>query len=236
MMMAGCEKQADNETSVTKMNSFDLEIQGFNGSSDAKTHWYNDVFWWDNEDKVVINGAVFSVVKEDTVWKAKTNIQGVEAIGGYYYLAYPYDENERARFNNLKYGPITLDGTIIPLAAKTDSNKMTLTPCCAVIKGASSVGFYSDREGNEPGCSGKVYTSDNVYINTSNATLEDGTPMDMENGENELWENGDGYIIIYLAGESVTAYLKVTDNVNYEERMTKEPVTLQKGRIYVIGN
>ena len=229
MMMAGCEKQAENENTVNSMNSFDLNVQGFSDASGAKTHWSDAGLWWneDGSDYLVINGVSFQVKKEGDKWKAISTV-GVGPDNGNFYVAYPYNGSNYDQ-NNHTYGPVEFDdGTKIPLAAVTTSNSITLYPCCAVIKGAYSVGFYSDSERN-PGCSGEIYTD--AYINTSNATLVGGTPMDMENWDNTLTdEDGDGYIIIPLSGNSVTAFLDVDGN------MTSHAVTLQKGHIYVIGN
>ncbi len=241
MMMVGCEKQADNETGTTKIKSFDLEIQGFNGASDAKTHWYNDVFWWDDGDNVVINGYVFKVVeKVGGGWKAtidETETQGFGSIDNFYYLAYPYDGSS-ARFNreSKTYGPIIFDGSVVPLAAITDSNKMTLTPCCAVLKGVSgNVYFYNGdpNAGGEPGCvDGHVLKKG--MINISSKTLQADLDVHPEyelDYENEQLSNNNGYIIVPMLGESVTAWLYFED----EDLWTSHEVTLEKGRIYVIN-
>ena len=231
MMMAGCEKQAENEKVVDGINSFELNIQGFSDASGAKTRWDDAGLWWDENgnDFLVINGESFQVIKDGNTWKAiSVSGNGVDHDNGSYYVAYPSTDGASYEKESHTYGPVLFDGTTIPLAAVTTSNSITLYPCCAVIKGAYSVGFYSDSEGN-PGCSGEIYTE--AYINTSNATLVDGTHMDMENWDNTLTDDdGDGYIIIPLAGNSVTAFLDV------DGTMTTRPVELQKGHIYVIGN
>ena len=227
MMMAGCEKQAENENTVNSMNSFDLNVQGFSDASGAKTHWSDAGLWWneDGSDYLVINGVSFQVKKEGDKWKAISTV-GVGPDNGNFYVAYPYNGSNYDQ-NNHTYGPVEFDdGTKIPLAAVTTSNSITLYPCCAVIKGASSVSFFGS-DGNPGTVYGKVYYQ--ADINIDNATLENGIALDEATGSYDLYDDGNGYIIIPIEGDYVEAVLEVDGN------RTSDAVTLRKGRIYVIG-
>lgn len=225
LLMVGCEKQKDS------FNSFTLNMKNLEDASGAKTHWYNHVFWWDSGDNVVINGTVFDVVKDGSTWKA-TSSSGAEAIGDYFYLAYPYDEvGGEAEFNssNFTYGPVSFDGTL-PLAAKTKTNSMTLTPCCAVIIGADNVTFYNGdpNDGGESGViDGEVLSTG--YINAATATVQTGegsVALDYEEGIDAV----DGCIVIPMTSSSVTAWL----GFNWDNRFTARAVVLEKGKIYVV--
>lgn len=235
LMIAGCEKQNGTIDNASGIDEFNISLKGFTGASGAKTYWDDYGLWWDSvgTDMIIINGKVFEIKKENGTWKAKGLNGGVDAEEGNYYVAYPYSPTSANYNSNTHlYGPITFvddenppEKDVIPMAAVSNTNNLTLIPCCAVIKGAYSVEFYSDREGQEAGtCSGEIYTI--AYIDMSNAKLVEGTA-----DHNTLTDgDGDGYIIIPLAGESVTAFLNVDGN------MTSHAVTLQKGHVYVIGN
>ena len=141
-------------------------------------------------------------------------------------------ENFKWNSGSKLYGPVTFDGTIVPLARSGSGNRMTLDPCCAVIKGADHVDFFPNNPSEDESkgvISGVVYASG--YISPANSSIvkgEDGEELDYENG---IDGNG-GYIIIPLGNEPVKAYLQFDFE---EEKTTTHAVTLKKGFFYNIS-
>ena len=223
MMMAGCEKQVENENTVNSMNSFDLNIQGFSDASGAKTHWDDAGLWWneDGSDYLVINGVSFQVKKDGDGWKANST-DGVGPDNGSFYVAYPYNGSVYDRDNHT-YGPVAFDGKTIPLAAVTTSNSITLWPCCAVLKIAT--GAYGEKI-SFTDVDGKICISGTIDIESK--TIINGTSIG-ENTELAPVTVGDyDYYIVPMEGESVTCTI-VTD-----WGLSAENKELRKGVIYKI--
>lgn len=231
LLLAGCDKEQQG------YDSFILDIAGFNGADGSKAYWDDQGFWWVNTtstsdgDVVRINGDVHHIYRDGDQWKTHA-AAATNPIDGNYYIAYAgngdltgvdlgWDSGSKL------YGPVTFDGTIVPLARSGSGNRMTLDPCCAVIKGASHVDFFlnNPEEDESKGViSGVVYASG--YISPANSSIVDGERLDYENGI-----DGDGeYIIIPLGNEPVTAYLQFDF-----ERNTTKAVTLKKGYFYNVS-
>ena len=223
MMMAGCEKQAENENTVNNMNSFDLNIQGFSDASGAKTHWDDAGLWWDEEgsDYLVINGVSFQVKKDGDKWKA-ISTDGVGPDDNKFYVAYPYNGSSVYDRDNHTYGPVEFDGETIPLAAVTTSNSITLWPCCAVIKVKNcewaDISFDDIR-------SGAAYSVGTIDISTH--SIIDG---DEETyfGSGITDDNNNAYIAIPLGPDGIEATFTICGN------STQEPHKLVNGGLYVV--
>lgn len=221
LLMVGCEKQKDT------FDSFTLNMKGFADASGAKTHWDNNVFWWDSGDQVIINGSVFNVVKDGTKWKATAVDQGATATDGYFYLAYPFVDDGIAEYHpeDKTYGTITFDGSVIPLAAKSNNNSMTLTPCCAVIKLDTSVNISFPTS---------TITS-KAYINIVNEQLSNSQQFLNRILAAKYMTRSDGkfYYAVPIIGESVTCS-KITFGTGRTAIQTNA-VTLEKGKLYVVN-
>lgn len=225
MMMAGCEKQAENENTVNSMNSFDLNIQGFSDASGAKTHWSDAGLWWneDGSDYLVINGVSFQVKKDVDGWKA-ISTDGVGPDNGNFYVAYPY--NDGARYSNHIYGPITFSKTTVPLASVSNTNSLTLYPCCAVIKlnESKKISFTITE--------GQIATGG--YIDTQSKTIINPTGTTNSIALKSYMQEADGYYyyVVPIVGERL-----VCSQIKFgTTSTTAASITLEKGKIYKVNN
>lgn len=225
MMMAGCEKQADNDKVVNGINSFELNIQGFGNPSGAKTRWDDAGLWWEEGDELVINDVIYSVGRrDDGTWIATTeSTTGAEAVGSLYYVAYPSTGVVTGSVSTAHtYGPIDFDGTTIPMAAVTSTNSITLYPCCAVLKMAT--GVYGESI-SFTDVDGKICSSGTIDIESK--TIISGTSIE-DNALSPVTVGDYDYYIVPMEGESVTCTI-VTD-----WGLSAENKELRKGVIYKI--
>ena len=232
LLLAACDKEQQG------YDSFILDIAGFSGADGSKAYWDDSGFWWENTetagvgDAVRINGDVHNIYRDGSQWKTHAeNGEATNPVDGNYYIAYAGTKTTLEDFvwdsDSKLYGPVEFDGTIVPLARSGSGNRMTLDPCCAVIKGANHVDFFTnnpDEDDSKGVISGIVYSSG--YISPSNSIVVNGVALDYENGI-----DGDGeYIVIPLGNEPVTAYLQFDF-----ERNTSKAVTLKKGYFYNVS-
>lgn len=215
MLFAACDDKP------ASYDSFELTT-AVHDASGAKTHWSASGLFWDNGDKVMINGNIHNISGSGTSWNT-TGTQ-TEAIDDYFYVAYPTGTWDRGTKT------VSWNGTKVPLACKGKTNKMTLYPCCAVIKvvGGGYALSFTDSEGNPGTESGAVLTSGTIDV--SSATLTGGTEFDYNYEMEPAGDDGDGngIFVIPMRGNSVSAKL----SVDYNE--TSDVVTLQKGYMYVV--
>ena len=199
MMMAGCEKQAENEKVVDGINSFELNIQGF---SDA-------------------NNVSFRVIKDGDTWKA-ISTDGVGPDNGNFYVAYPYTDG--AGYSNHIYGPITFSNTTVPLASVSNTNSLTLYPCCAVIKlNASKKISFTITEG-------QIATGG--YIDTQSKTIINPTGTTTSIALKSYMQEADGYYyyVVPIVGERL-----VCSKIKFgTTSTTAASITLEKGKIYKV--
>lgn len=223
LLLAGCDKGAS-------YSSFELSTADFRGADGAKTHWAAQGLYWEDGDVVVINGNEHTINDGGSSWSTsgpKTN-----SIDGYFYVAYPS-------------GPMSDDGTtvsgvdfsggVVPLACKGKTNKLTLYPCCAVIKIVDSYTFMNFLDADDtPGVvkgdvlvSGSIDVADacvrgNDVINYSERFY----PVDLGDYSGE----GYNYFVIPMDGGVLRAKLSFD-----EWHVTEDVVELRAGYMYVIN-
>lgn len=238
LAFAACDKPAEG------YDSFILDIAGFNGADGSKAYWDASGFWWENNtdpdggDAVLINGDVHNIYRDGSQWKTHAEAP-TNPIDGNYYIAYAGNgDNTRGMVWNSDsklYGPVTFDGSIVPLAICGNSNRMTLWPCCAVIRtpagGLWSPIVFMDDESNPGTVSGRILSSG--YINPATSSLVFDEEMDYSEGIRVPISGNDGvydYYVIPMEGNSVTAFLTINDEP------TSHEVTIRKGVLYTYGD
>lgn len=236
LMLAACGKENDG-VAEQGYDSFVISVADLGGAGNAKAHWgsYNaNGFYWDDGDKVLINGTVHTVngSRTDTPTTTTTGTH-VNPDNGFFYVA---SYNGSANIGNAvnggrAYAVESFDGGI-PLACKGKTNKLTLYPCCAVVRSASYSHLdFLDADGNFGTVSGRVLASGNIDI--ANVCLSGGEEIDYESGiyaADDTYEStGYYYFIIPMEGKSVTAWLSFDGWYN-----SATAVTLEQGYIYVI--
>ena len=218
MMMVGCEKQADNDKVVNGINSFELNIQGFSNASGAKTYWSDAGLWWEVGDELAINGVKFTVGKNaQGKWIATSEAE----VSPDFYVAYPYIANGYNSTDHT-YGSFEFDGTMIPMASVTDSNSITLRPCCAVIKVKNcdwAAITFDDI------ISGAAYSAGTIDISTHSIIGSEGTDY-FESAITD--DNNNAYIVIPLGPDGIEATFTIC------EHQTSEPHKLVNGGLYVV--
>lgn len=236
LLLAGCDKEQQG------YDSFILDIAGFSGADGSKASWNNSGFWWTNTenasdgDYVRINGDVHQIFRAGNQWKTrKINTEDGNVTApvnnDQYYIAYAGNGEKTLNLgwdeDSKLYGPVVFDSTIVPLARSGSGNKMTLDPCCAVIK--ITTGFagslsFDDVDGMI--CSeGKISPAEAV-ITDGSSLLDTDDPAIYPCAKNI---DGYDYFIIPMEGSSVTCKI-ITDNG--DETAAK---TLRKGVLYVVN-
>lgn len=223
LLLAGCDKGAS-------YSSFELSTADFRGADGAKTHWAAQGLYWDDGNAVVINRTEHTIHGSGSRWYTtgtKTN-----NIDGYFYVAYPS-------------GPMSEDGTTVsgvdfsggavPLACKGKTNKLTLYPCCAVIKIVNRYQFmnFLDANGNPGVVEGDVLVSGSIDVANAcvrgNDTIHYSEPFYPVNlGD----YSGDGYNYFVIPMDGGFLRAKLSFDGWYE---TNDVVELHAGNMYVIN-
>lgn len=231
LLLAACDKEQQG------YDSFILDIAGFSGADGSKAQWNDSGFWWENNtdpeggDVVRINGDVHHIYRDGDQWKTHA-AAATTPIDGNYYIAYAgngdltgvdlgWDSGSKL------YGPVQFDGTIVPLARSGSGNRMTLDPCCAVIK--ITTGFAGSLSFDD--VDGMICSEG--YISPAEAVITNGSSL-LDADDPAIYPcatdiNGYDYFIIPMEGSSVTCKI-ITDNG--DETAAK---TLRKGVLYVVN-
>ena len=234
LMLAACGKENDG-VAEQGYDSFVISVADLGGAGNAKAHWGSanaNGFYWDNGDKVLINGKEHAVHGSGTNTWTTTGPQVNPIDNGFFYVA-SYNGAVETRYvkdEGRSYGLVAFNGGI-PLACKGKTNKLTLYPCCAVVR-STSYGHLDFLDANDEfgTVSGRVLRSGNIDI--ANVCLSGGEEIEYGSGidvtdtvytdENEYY-----YFIIPMEGKSVTAKLQFD-----WDKTTRAPVTIQQGYIY----
>lgn len=219
LLLAGCDKGAS-------YSSFELSTADFRGADGAKIHWAAQGLYWNEGDVVVINGIEHTIHGSGSSWSTsgtKTN-----NIKGYFYVAYPYgtmsvsDDSTTVTVKNVDFS-----GGVVPLACKGKTNKLTLYPCCAVIK-SSSYDWLKFPEGCESG--GRILASGDIDV--ANNVLMGGEEIDYDGGIYAITgSDGNNYFVIPMAGKVVNVKISFGwDN----DAVTSHAVELRAGYMYTV--
>lgn len=238
LMLAACGKE-NGGVAEQGYDSFVISVADLGGAGNAKAHWGSanaNGFYWDDGDGVLINGKEHTVHGSNNGTWTTTGDRVDPIDNGFFYVA---SYNGSANIGNAvnggrAYAVESFDGGI-PLACKGKTNKLTLYPCCAVLKVDFNYGGVTFYDGNpDEGASygtvsGKVLANGNIDIN--NVCLSGGEEIDYSvELPVTMWnENGEGYIVVPMEGKSVTAWLSFDGWYN-----SATAVTLEQGYIYVI--
>lgn len=218
LLLAGCDKGAS-------YSSFELSTADFRGADGAKTHWAAKGLFWDAGDAVVINGKRHTINGSGNSWSTSGPKTNPKINDGYFYVAYPYGTMSD---DFTTVSGVDFSGGAVPLACKGKTNKLTLYPCCAVIK-SSTYDRLTFPEGWEPG--GMILASGDIDV--ENHVLKGGVAFDYENGEILAISGSDGnnYFVIPMAGEVVNVKISFGwDN----DTVTKRAVELRAGYMYTV--
>lgn len=224
LLMTACDKEPQG------FDSFILNTADFNDANGSKATWNASGYWWESGDNVYINGETHSISYDGSTWKTHLendlNEDGVTAPeSGKYNVVYV--GGAQADYSDGVYGPVEFDGTFVPLAISGNTNRMTLYPCCAVIRSSSSGYVKLDI----PAGGGTVLTKG--YINSSSATLSatgESEDVTTEISASLSDEEGNNYFIIPMEGSVVRAQL----TFDGREDPTNGPVEIRKGILYII--
>lgn len=218
LLLAGCDKGAS-------YSSFELSTADFRGADGAKTHWAAQGLYWDDDDVVVINGKEHTIHGSGSSWS--TSGQSTDAIDGYFYVAYPSGSMSA---DGTTVSGVDFSGGVVPLACKGKTNKLTLYPCCAVIKVSDWVsGIYFYNENYEPGTQdGKVLAEGSIDV--VNNTVFGDTEIDYNSPMSPV-ESIDGYnyFVIPMDGGAMQAVI----DFDYSQQ-TDGPVELRAGYLYTV--
>lgn len=233
LMLAACGKENDG-VAEQGYDSFVISVADLGGAGNAKAHWGSanaNGFYWDDGDGVLINGIEHTVHGSSNGTWTTTGTRVDPIDNGFFYVASYNGAVSTDKANDGRsYGPVDFSDGGIPLACKGKTNKLTLYPCCAVVRSASysHLDLY-DADYNKGTASGRVLASGNIDI--ANVCLSGGEEIDYENGIDATYtdENtGYNYFIIPMEGKSVTAMLEF----DWGMQTTSAPVTIQQGYIY----
>lgn len=223
LLLAGCDKGAS-------YSSFELSTADFRGADGAKTHWAAQGLYWNEGDVVVINRNAHSIQRGDTCWY--TSGPSTDPIGDYYfYVAYPYGTMST---DGTTVSGVDFSGGVVPLACKGKTNKLTLYPCCAVIKIVDNYWTlnFLKADGNTPGVvEGNVLRSGSIDVDSACVRGTDTIHYSESLNPVDLGEYSDGYnyFVIPMDGGVLRAKL------SFDGHKTKKVVDLRAGYMYVIN-
>lgn len=221
LLLAGCDKGAS-------YSSFELSTADFRGADGAKTHWAAQGLYWNAGDKVVINGNEHTINGGGSSWH--TEGPSTEDIDDYFYVAYPVQNNTTMSGDGTTVSGVDFSGGAVPLACKGKTNKLTLYPCCAVIKVSDWVnGIYFYNENGEAGTQdGKVLSEGSIDV--VNNTVSGDTEIDYNSPMSPVASiDGYNYFVIPMDGGAMQAVI----DFDYSQQ-TNGPVELRAGYLYTV--
>lgn len=240
LLFGACDKHDSASDPIpNSCSEFFFTAPAFNSPSGSKVYWNDDGLWWDESgDLVLINGTQLEIYKAgDTVWKTRGGSAPVAHLNHNYYCCYIGQDPQTTTWdeNNKIYHNVNLTN-IVPLVGESRDNKMTLKPCCAVLKfinltdTVNSISFPLIA-GTKFRLSGDL---DPVHALVKNTPS--GTQYNVNSFQNVYPDaNGTAYVIMPMSADSYTTNNKVT--FKFKQKGTKQtngPVTINKGYIYVI--
>lgn len=234
LLLAGCNKEQQG------YDSFILDIAGFSGADGSKAQWNDSGFWWENNtdpeggDVVRINGDVHNIYRDGNQWKTHASA-ATNPIDGNYYIAYAGNGTNTTGMGwdsgSKLYGPVTFDGSIVPLARSGSGNRMTLDPCCAVIKvkSNSNVKINLTYEASATHRAAKT-----AYIDPSTASLTNSTGAAVKTYSGLVPQDGYAYCVIPIVGSELTCSRIRFNNSTVTNKDTQHEVVLKKGYLYTV--
>lgn len=244
LLFGACDKHdSASDPAPNSYSEFFINPPSFNSISGAKVYWDDDGLWWSpSGDLVLINGNQYEIIKgtdpntHATQWKTVGGLR-TEKVNDNFYCCYIGQDPQTTTWdvNNKIYHNVNLTN-IVPLVGESRDNKMTLKPCCAVLKfinltdTVNSISFPLIA-GTKFRLSGDL---DPVHALVKNTPS--GTQYNVNSFQNVYPDaNGTAYVVMPMSADSYTTNNKVT--FKFKQKGTKQtngPVTINKGYIYVI--
>ena len=244
LIMTACNKEPQS------FSSFILNTSDLRTPNGTKAHMDASVYWWeeDGSDVVRINGEQHMIYKngETETWMTQGN--RVYKVNDRFYVAYAGDQTGDMDWDdvNYKYGTadnaVSFDGTFVPLAIAGTSNRLTLYPCCAMIKTNrfdTHVEFYKEspqvNENAEAGTTDGNILASGLIVPGDNANTCVLEGEDYATGVDALPGNdGYHYFVIPIKGNTPVKGWLMFDYDNDEDHVSHVEVTIEKGKLYVI--
>ncbi len=245
LLFGACDKHdSASDPAPNSYSEFFINPPSFNTPSGSKVYWDDDGLWWSpSGDLVLINGTQFQIIKGNgNQWKTQSTESGEEHIDveprdGVFYCCYIGQEPQNSSLvkedGRYLYRGVNFD-TIVPLVGVSEDNKMTLKPCCAVLKIINL-----DRDiskivipvtlANKFPYSGDIDPVNALVANPGNKKSQ---------FDNIAPINSTAYVILPMVCNSITTTGQLV--FQYKEggttitKKTRSAVTINKGYIYVI--
>ena len=194
---------------------------------DSKLVFDYQGLWWEGGEDVYINGVPHTLINEGGgSWATKGD--PVEKLNGKFYVGIPWADFDESR---CRYGEYDFtDGVTIPLAIAGTSNRMTLWPCCAVIRST----VYEQMTVEEI-FSGEIAKAGYIYPGETLASCRIEASDYLGAGEEVTRIDGrDGayYYVLPIEGNEVEVVLYFDWGA---VTTTAESVVLKKGYFYDLG-
>lgn len=228
LMLAACGKE-NGGVAEQGYDSFVISVADLGGAGNAKAHWGSanaNGFYWDNGDGVLINGIEHTVTGSGNGTWTTTGTRVDPIDNGFFYVAsYNGQAYTTSAINGGRsYGPVVFDGGI-PLACKGKTNKLTLYPCCAVLKVVNA--------GNDMA---SLFLLDQAVplagtIDIASATVQGSDYTDAF--EEVQGSDGTVYFVLPMESGSISTTISIEDGEG-NSKETPGEVTIQKGCLYVI--
>ena len=248
LLFGACDKHdSASDPAPNSYSEFFINPPSFNSPSGSKVYWDDDGLWWSpyGDDLVLFNGTQFQIIKGDgNQWKTRSTESEEERddvgpIDGVFYCCYigqdPQTFSLEKEDGRYLYRGVNF-ANIVPLVGASEDNKMTLKPCCAVLKFINLTDTVTSISFNFPlgtrfRLSGDLDPAQALVVNTPN-----GTAYNVDSFKDVYPDaNGTAYVIMPMSANSYTTNNKVT--FKFKQKGTKKtngPVTIIKGYIYVI--
>ncbi len=238
LFFGACDKH-DSASDPDSYSEFFINPPSFNSISGAKVYWDDDGLWWSpSGDLVLINGTQYEIIKDTntgaTQWKTGRGSQTFK-VDDHFYCCYIGQTLQSPRWDveNKIYDSVNLEN-IVPLVGDSRDNKMTLKPCCAVLK-------IINLDRNITNITIPVAPVDKFpyfgAIDPVNALVAN--PGNRNNQFSDIAPiNSTAYVILPMVRDSITTNNKVS--FKYKEggttitKKTRSAVTIKKGYVYVI--
>lgn len=234
LLMTACNKEPQG------FDSFIINTGDFNDANGSKAHWDDAGYWWesDSTDYVLINGDVHYIYREGTnTWKTHSESTTYKAKNGKYNVVYAGPEMSSSDWDedDCVFNGVTFSNSFVPMVAADNSNRLTLDPCCAVIRGNfSDIAFFDgnpENGGSNGTVSGQIWAEGS--LDPANKTIIGTTEIDYSYLQATAHGNvEDGYMnyVILPLSDSVKAWLQFDMGTN-----TTHAVTLKRGVIYTVN-
>ncbi|MBR3783187.1 MAG: hypothetical protein IKJ78_01800 [Bacteroidales bacterium] len=230
LMLVACGKENDG-VAEQGYDSFVISVADLGGAGNAKAQWGSENpngFYWEDGDKVLINGIEHTVHGSGNGPWSTEGVQVYSIDNGFFYVAsYNGEANPDYKINEGRsYGPVNFDGGI-PLACKGKTNKLTLYPCCAVLKVVNAGRDVATLFLSQP-----VPSAGTIDIASATVQVQ-GPDYYTDAFEEVQGSDGTVYFVLPMERGSISTTISIEDG-DGNSKETPDEVTIQKGCLYEI--